>query len=994
MSNRNRPLTERPFGTVSPTRCLCTIHLAEAGTVKPIRQGTPPPSTRSRDIRLDERFHAKWKWWIALALGGLVIYFGAPEALGRYIHGSYALAAAGVALIAILQSRPRLNTTWYWFAAWLALWGLADFAYNFVPGIIRGQQPLHVLGYGCASVFAVNMFRRGRSQRLIPVIDSAIITLATGLLVWNAAFYPRLGEGSLTDVLTMFSYPVLDLFLFGLFVVNAVQARKRSGSLWLTVAASGLLITVDVPFYWMGLSETYVAGLPIDALWVGIYVLAGAAALHPSAGATTELRPQGDSASTWALGVLAIAIFAPTAVLAMGYRSVDLPTTLVVEATISALVITRLFRTSRDKEEALREADDASEELVVTKRSFRLLAENAQDLIFRYRLYPKLGFDYVSPASTAVTGYAPERWYSDPDLWQRISNIRFADNAGSPDLHDGGITLPWHHEDGRIVWIDLVLTPVLEGERLVAVEGRARDVTQQVGESQTLETLRSQSEAILNSMGQGVINTDDFDIITFVNPAAADMLGWEQDDLIGQRGHETFHHSRRDGSPYPREECPIGRSFKDGAVIRTEDEVLWQTEDELFWRKDGSRFPVELVVTPLVGGLTSGAVVIFSDISERQKLEQRVRQSEKMEAFGQIAGGVAHDFNNLLSVIINYGEFLLESLESTDPRADDLREVVAAGERGARLTRQLLTFSRQADSRPSNISANDAITEVTTMLRRTIKESTVVELDLSDDLWDSYIDESQLEQVILNLAVNADQAMPHGGELKIRTRNLPARQEDFTDSVAIYVSDNGVGMPDEVRKHAFEPFYTTKDVDKGTGLGLATVHGIIEESGGSISCDTEVGEGTSFEILLPRSSQSALAAPAPPTEFMSGDDRTILVVEDEAAVLSVVTRLLQKNGYSPIAFQDAREALEFSKNCDQEIELLLTDVVMPGMSGIELASLAGLPVIYMTGYPNRSLPATSALNESFVIRKPFSEQQLLQSIGDVLGAERVLEVIR
>ena len=927
-----------------------------------------------------------WKGWIAFGCLGLGIYLVGPGEWARYIYSSYALTAAGVGIISMRLSPLRPHSKWYWLPAWLIAWGLGDIAYNFSLGAdwtVTPPQILYVLGYGLAFVFVVSLYRHSQPRGLGPLIDASTVVLALGWGVWSVAFHPRLEDGDLATVITSFSYPALDIFVFGMLIATVLTSRGRPLSQWLATLATGLLVAVDVPFFWFGYSETYVAHSPVDVLWLANYVLLGAAMMHPSLHELPQTRRRAKR-GRGPLWLVAVAIMVP-AVTSVISDSLDLGTTMIVASLISVLVLTRLQRATSDRDDALRETEQALAELERSEHSFRLLAENSQDLVFRVRVSPELAFAYVSPASNLILGYAPEDWYADPSLWERITEPGFADNLTEGEAPDGPFLVPCRHQDGHKVWIEVLLTPVLENGQWVAVEGRGRDVTNEVTTSQKLEILRAQSDAILDSVGQGILYTDASNRITFANRAAAELLGWDLEDLLGRDGHAAVHHSRPDGSPYPRQECPISRAASAGLGL--------ESDQECFWRKDGTSFPVKLTVTPLVGDKGSGAVIVFSDSTEGREIEQRMRQTEKMEAFGQFAGGVAHDFNNLLSVVINYGSFLLEDLGKGDSRADDVREIIAAGERGAQLTRQLLTFSRKDDARPANISVNTIIADITKMLRRTMKESVNVCLDLEDDLSAVYLDPGQLEQVIINLAINANDAMPSGGELRIRTRKLSSNETPgVRDWVGIDISDSGTGIPANIRTRIFEPFFTTKDVDKGTGLGLATVYGIVEGAGGSISCKSELGIGTTFTVLLPESSDIDTPQAQGTWVPHSGEGQTILVVEDETPVLRTVTKLLERNGYETISFDDPRKALSFVRSAPFDgVAMLLTDIVMPGMSGVDLAAEVNLPVVYMTGYPTRSFDVAAYPETNNLLHKPFSEKELLHSIEETLGTLGISE---
>ncbi|MEW6280065.1 MAG: response regulator [Candidatus Eremiobacterota bacterium] len=371
------------------------------------------------------------------------------------------------------------------------------------------------------------------------------------------------------------------------------------------------------------------------------------------------------------------------------------------------------------------------------------------------------------------------------------------------------------------------------------------------------------------------------------------------------------------------------------------------------------------------------------DITEQRSLEEQLQQAQKMESVGRLAGGVAHDFNNLLTAILGYSGLLLSQFEPGDPRREDLEEVEKAGFRARDLTRQLLAFSRKQILHPRAMDLNAAISELERMLRRIIGADVEMVLDLSASRAVVHADPGQIQQVLMNLTVNARDAMPDGGTLTIATR-------DAGDQVCLSVSDNGHGMEPEVLRHIFEPFYTTK-AELGTGLGLSTVFGIVQQSGGRIEANSHPGQGTRFDIHLPLAARDALVEPRPPDALLGGSER-ILVVDDEPMVLRFATRTLERLGYRVTAASSAPEALAASSESPDAPHLLLTDVVMPRVSGVELARslrqrLPELRIMLMSGYTEERAQLESLGPDVRFLQKPFSAQELLYMVRSMLDSE-------
>jgi two-component system cell cycle sensor histidine kinase/response regulator CckA len=468
-----------------------------------------------------------------------------------------------------------------------------------------------------------------------------------------------------------------------------------------------------------------------------------------------------------------------------------------------------------------------------------------------------------------------------------------------------------------------------------------------------------------------------------VNDAAVEVYGWSREEFLGM----TI------------------------ADIRAPDEVerlheLLERQDPGglhhagVWRhrrKDGTELDVEIHSHDHMFEGRHARVVLSLDVSERVELEEQLRQAQRLESIGRLAGGVAHDFNNLLTVISGYAEVLLEREEG---KSTELTQIAAAAERATILTRQLLAFSRRQILLPRVIELNDVVEGLTAMLTRLIGEDIELEATLAPDLDSVLADPSQLEQVLVNLVVNARDAMPEGGKLTIQTANVEL-DEDYVSHhgevtvgphVMLSVTDIGTGMDPETAAHVFEPFFTTKPVGTGTGLGLATVYGIVKQSGGSIWVYSEPGRGTTFKIYLPRAESTAADEAAPESRAAANGSETILLAEDDPALRELTAFMLEQRGFEVISATTAREALRLAEEHPIEIALLLTDLIMPELSGRALAEKVralrpGIRVLFISGYADDAVRRTGSLEaDAAFLEKPFSANDLATKVRETLDA--------
>ncbi len=467
-------------------------------------------------------------------------------------------------------------------------------------------------------------------------------------------------------------------------------------------------------------------------------------------------------------------------------------------------------------------------------------------------------------------------------------------------------------------------------------------------------------------------------VLTASNPAGDRVLGIPVGPLVGRTIEEAFPGLAGTEAPDRyRRICADGGS--------------WEAEVE--YRDDRVRGVYEVHAFRTAPGMLA---VMFLDITERRRaeeerrrLEDQLRQSQKMEAVGRLAGGIAHDFNNLLMVIMGHGELLRRGLSGDDPRLRKVQHVMGAAERAARLVRQLLAFSRKQVLEPQVVDLNALVAETARMLRPLLGEDVRIVTRLDPTLGRARVDPAQVDQVLMNLAVNARDAMPAGGTLALETSNLDGRGTG--SYVALTVRDTGHGMDDATRAQVFEPFFTTKGGTGGTGLGLSMVYGIVQQSGGQVSVESAPGRGSSFRILLPRADgPGAAAAPKAPSPLPAGGGETVLVVEDEPDIRALACEMLEGHGYRTLAAASGEEALGLAVRHPGTIDLLLTDVVMPGLSGPALAERFAVVrpharVLYMSGYAGDDLVRRGVAQEGpHVLTKPFSAEALCARVRESL----------
>jgi len=496
--------------------------------------------------------------------------------------------------------------------------------------------------------------------------------------------------------------------------------------------------------------------------------------------------------------------------------------------------------------------------------------------------------------------------------------------------------------------------------------------------------------ALLESASQAIVSIDRAGRIVLANRRAEEMFGYGAQELLGARIELLLPESKRAVHARQRDEYfqrPRVRPMGIGLVLSGR-------------RRDGAEFPVEVSLSTVETDQGLFGIAFVTDVTLRKTLEEQLMHAQKMEAVGRLAGGVAHDFNNMLTVIAGYNRMILDELSTLDPLRGFAEEILKAADRAAALTNQLLAFSRRQIMQPRVININAVIAQTENMLHRLIGEDVQLVLSLAPDTGNIKSDPNHIVQAIVNLSVNSRDAMPHGGRLTIETDNVHIDETYIRthmgvkpgEFVMIAVSDTGHGMDSATRQNIFEPFFTTKQRGKGTGLGLATVYGMVKQSGGDIWVYSEPGQGTTFKLYFPRVTDAVSPGLSDDQErprHLGGE--TVMLVEDEAQVRDLEVKMLRQLGYSVLPAADGDEAIQVSKDHRGDISLLVTDVVMPNMSGKQvadalLASRPGLRVLYLSGYTENTVVNHGVLDSNVdFLSKPFSREALARKIHEILS---------
>ncbi|MHB0878489.1 MAG: hybrid sensor histidine kinase/response regulator [Anaerolineae bacterium] len=633
-------------------------------------------------------------------------------------------------------------------------------------------------------------------------------------------------------------------------------------------------------------------------------------------------------------------------------------------------------------EEALRAGDERLRTIVSAASDAIIIADGSGIIIFWNRAAEAMfGYNAEEAIGRHVGMIMPDRYRT-----AGMAGIARVAASDTPEVHARTVELAGLRKDGSEFPCELSISVGRSGAALF-LTASVRDISERVRANEALRQSEDRYRRLFDC-GSDAVFLNGFSAdgmpgkFTEVNDVACERLGYTRAELLTMSAADI-------NAPESVAELPaITQQLHRGK------RVLWET---VHVAKDGGRIPVEISAQLFELGGTTMALLAARDISERKRLEQRLLQAQKMETVGRLAGGIAHDFNNLLTAISGHASFALDDLPTGVQAREDLTEILSAAERAAALTQQLLAFSRRQVMRPKIVNLNDLVLDMEGMLRRLVGDDNTLVTITAPDLGLVRVDPSQVHQVIANLVLNARDALPNGGRVVIETANA-SFDDTYTaahlgtvagEHVMLSVSDTGIGMSPEVQERVFEPFFTTKGLGKGTGLGLASVYGIVKQHQGNIWVYSEPGQGTSIKVYLPRELSRDRPLQRIEATVLPTGDETVLVVEDEAVVRGIMVRVLRQLGYKVIEAANGEQALGLVQRAG-DIDLLVTDMVMPEMGGMELArrvreAMPDTKVLFVSGYTDATTARCGSLNEnSDFLAKPFSARSLAGKVRSLL----------
>ena len=633
--------------------------------------------------------------------------------------------------------------------------------------------------------------------------------------------------------------------------------------------------------------------------------------------------------------------------------------------------------------------------LAKEEEKYRLVTENVSDGVWTYDLKEKR-YTYVSPAALRMFGYTLEEAlevkvedHIPGDMLKPFMEKIYKDaEAGGFESGQYVFECPQKRKDGSLIWTEISASFAKDKKGVPAtLIGVTRDITKRKEE----ENKHALLLRAIEQAGESIMITDREGFIQYVNPAFETVTGYTAREALGRkpsflkggtRDHE-FYEAMWDALTH-------GRTWQ-GMMVNK--------------KRDGTLFTEKGVISPIIeeDGVISSYVAVKQDVTRELALEEEYRQAHKMEAVGHLAGGIAHDFNNILQVVLGYAQLLAGHSHEGDKSAEYINEIIKGAERASALTKQLLAFSRRQVMEPRVLQLNELVKNLLNMLQRIIGEHIRLEWIPGAHLGSVYADSAMLEQVLMNLVVNARDAMPDGGTLILETQNVLIDTAYCSQHlwatpgrfVLLSVTDTGVGMDKETLEMVFEPFFTTKSEGKGTGLGLSTVFGIVKQHQGMITAYSEPGRGSTFKVYLPLTERKAASVGPLIQGPVTGGDETLLVAEDDSAVRKMAVSVLTEAGYNVLSAQNGKEALEIFTKYSEAVSLLLLDVVMPQKNGYEVweevrKKNPDIPVLFTSGYSKNAIHTDFILHKGLsLIQKPYGPEELLRSVRRLLDEKKM-----
>ncbi len=926
---------------------------------------------------------------VGVVSAGIYILIAPGPASGP-LYTAVGMAATAAVLAGVWIYRPRKKSPWLCLAAALGLFSAGDMVWTWYTTVVGEEAPFpsvadafYLAGYPLLTLSAVLFARCHRTMRPGSFLDGAIVGIAVAIAGWKFLIQP-LVEEALKDPFVGgvgLAYPVASTITLVALVTLVFTSSVRLPAFKLLFAGIALYVSADTFYAASLLQETYESGAWLDPVWIVAYALMGASALH--SGMRTMVEPSG-AAPPATVRVRLPLMLASTLVTALICTTadingvIDLVITLLAVTLVPILAVGRLGFVIRERELRERELEASRDALRDSQARYRMIVETASEGIWL--------FDGNNKTTFANVALADMLGWSVSEMLGK-SLFEFVDDDDRPAAEAriarrvSGLTEQFEfrliHSTGRSVWAFISRKPLMEDGKVVGAFAMVSDITERRRHEEEQRASEAQFRAVFESANDAMLLVDDSRQYVDANAAAQVLLGRSRHEILTMRVDDVENALAEKWLTF------LYDGHANGTIGVT--------------RADGSERDVEFNSQ---ANIQPGRhLSVLRDVTHRTEYEARLRQAERMQAVGQLAGGIAHDFNNLLLAIRGYAELALLELDGHSA-SSEIEEIKTAADRAASLTQQLLAFSRSQVMQPIVLDLNDVIEGIGHILGHLIGDEMSLTTELQADILPIEADRSQLEQVLVTLAINSRDAMRPGGTLTVRTENVAldeAQSHTLFDEalpgqyVCLTVSDTGSGMDEQTASHALEPFFTTKEQGKGTGLGLSTVEGITIQSGGAMSLESRLGEGTSVRIYLPQAVEDA--APeltlAPAAPFAPGGS-LVLLVDDEDPVRKVVSEMLKRSGHTVLEARNGNEGLELARS--HPIDLLITDIVMPVMSGPELVERVALfspnvPVLYTSGYTDDAVVPTSLHQASAFLQKPFDMSSLLAEVAKLLARQ-------